>query len=122
MREELELAKARGEVMAVADMERIVSDLVIETTARVMATAPRVAPKVVGESSRNLVQALIEKGLRESLQGMADFTRKLIPAAAAAVAPPPAPPPLPAKRAPAKRTPAKRARTKPARTKKPKAS
>lgn len=76
-REKLELAKVRGEVMSVSDMERVLADLVSETVARVMAVAPRCAPKVVGESSRNMVQAVMEKDLREALQGMADVTRRI---------------------------------------------
>lgn len=70
-REELELARARGEVISLNDHERVLSDLVLETKARVMAVPARVAPQILGESSRVMAQARIEKGLREALTQLA---------------------------------------------------
>jgi hypothetical protein len=75
-RESLELAKARGDVMSVADHERIVGDLIIETKARVMSVAPGVSAKIEAEDSRLMIQAKIDKALKEAMAKLA----KTVPA------------------------------------------
>jgi hypothetical protein len=47
-------------------------DLVVMTKARILATPPRIAPEVMGESSLVMIQAKIEKGLKEALSHLAD--------------------------------------------------
>jgi phage terminase Nu1 subunit (DNA packaging protein) len=67
---EIELAKERSQLVTIEDVEKEMADLILTTKARVMAVAPRVAPEVVGETSRVMVQAKIEKSLKEALLGL----------------------------------------------------
>jgi phage terminase Nu1 subunit (DNA packaging protein) len=64
---EIELARERSQLVMIDDVEKDMSELVLTTKARVMAVAPRVAPEITGETSRVMVQAKIEKSLREAL-------------------------------------------------------
>jgi phage terminase Nu1 subunit (DNA packaging protein) len=64
---EIELARERSQLVAIEDVEKEMSELVLTTKARVMAVAPRVAPDIIGETSRVMIQAKIEKSLREAL-------------------------------------------------------
>jgi phage terminase Nu1 subunit (DNA packaging protein) len=64
---ELELAKERGQLVAITDVERDITDLVLVTKARVMAVAPRVAPELLGLTSRVMAHAIVEKALKEAL-------------------------------------------------------
>jgi phage terminase Nu1 subunit (DNA packaging protein) len=68
---EMELASERGQLVAIQDVEKELTDLVITTKARVMAIAPRLAPELVGETSRVMIQAKLEKACRESLAYLA---------------------------------------------------
>lgn len=70
-REELELRKALGQTMTVADHEAVVSDMALEVKARVMAIGPRVAPQLVGQESRLQVQAILERAHKEALADIA---------------------------------------------------
>jgi phage terminase Nu1 subunit (DNA packaging protein) len=64
---ELELARERSQLVAVDEVEKEMADLVLTTKARVLAVAGRVAPDLIGETSRVMVQAKIEKALKEAL-------------------------------------------------------
>jgi phage terminase Nu1 subunit (DNA packaging protein) len=64
---EMKLARERSQLVSIEDVEKEMSDLVLTTKARVLAVAPRVAPDLVGENSRVMVQAKIEKALKEAL-------------------------------------------------------
>jgi len=64
---EIELAEKRGKLVSIADVEKTLADLVLTTKARIMAIAPRLAADLVGESSRNMIQAKIEKEIRAAL-------------------------------------------------------
>jgi phage terminase Nu1 subunit (DNA packaging protein) len=64
---EIELAEKRGKLVSILDVEKTLSDLVLTTKARIMAIAPRLAADLVGESSRNMIQAKIEKEIRAAL-------------------------------------------------------
>jgi hypothetical protein len=66
-REELELAREKSQVIAVADYSVTIAHMIIETKARLKAVAPRVAVQLVGESSRVMIQAKIDKGIDEAL-------------------------------------------------------
>lgn len=68
---EIELAKERGMLVALPDVEKLVSDLVLATKARIMAIPPRLAPELVGETSRVMIQAKLEKACKESLAYLA---------------------------------------------------
>lgn len=64
---EMELAKERALVVAIDDVEKEMTNLVLVTKARVMAVAPRVSPELVGETSRLMIQAKLEKALKDAL-------------------------------------------------------
>lgn len=68
---EIELAKERGQLVALPDVESTLTDLVLTTKARVMAIAPRLAPELVGETSRVMIQAKLEKAHKEALSYLA---------------------------------------------------
>ncbi len=67
---EMELAKQRSSLVSLPDVEAAFADLVRTVTARVMAIAPQVAPELVGETSRVMIQAKIEKASKEALVRM----------------------------------------------------
>ena len=68
---EARLAKERSQLVAVSDVEAMTKDLVRTTTAEIMAIAPRLAPELVGETSRAMIQAKIERACKESLARLA---------------------------------------------------
>jgi phage terminase Nu1 subunit (DNA packaging protein) len=68
---EIELAKERALLMAIPDVEAMLTDLKVTTTARIMAIPPRLAPELMGETSRVMIQAKIEKACKESLSYLA---------------------------------------------------
>ena len=68
---EMELARERGLVVALPDIESRLTDLVLTTKARIMAIPPRLAPELVGETSRVMIQAKLEKACKESLAYLA---------------------------------------------------
>lgn len=70
---EIELAKRRGQLVLIQDVEREMTDLVLTTKARIYAVAPRVAPGVVNEDSRVMVQAILEKALKEALLPLSKY-------------------------------------------------
>jgi terminase small subunit / prophage DNA-packing protein len=65
------LAKERSQLVAVQDVEAITKDLVHTTTAEIMAIPSRLAPQLVGETSRVMIQAKLEKSCKESLAYLA---------------------------------------------------
>jgi len=71
-REELELAELRREMLKVSDWEAATADLVTTAKARILAVPARVAPRVVGETNRVLVQGMIEKELKAALSELAE--------------------------------------------------
>jgi phage terminase Nu1 subunit (DNA packaging protein) len=68
---EMELAKQRGQLIALPDVEAAYADLVLTTKARIMAIPARTAPDLVGETSRVMIQAKIEKACKEALAYLA---------------------------------------------------
>jgi phage terminase Nu1 subunit (DNA packaging protein) len=68
---EIELAKERGQLVAIQDVEMAMTDLVLTTKARIMAIPPRLAPELGGEASRVMVQAKLEKACKEALAYLA---------------------------------------------------
>lgn len=68
---EIDLAQRRGQLVAIEDVEKEMTDLVLTTKARVLSVAPRLAPELLGETSRVMAQAKIEKALKESLVQLA---------------------------------------------------
>jgi phage terminase Nu1 subunit (DNA packaging protein) len=68
---EIELAKERGLLVAITDVEMEITDLVLTTKARILAIPPRLAPELVGETSRVMLQAKLEKACKEALAYLA---------------------------------------------------
>jgi hypothetical protein len=68
---EIELAKERSQLVSIQDVEKEMTDLVLITKARIMAIPPRLAPELVGECSRVMIQAKLEKACKESLSYLA---------------------------------------------------
>jgi phage terminase Nu1 subunit (DNA packaging protein) len=68
---ELELARTRSQLVAIEDVEHEMADLIRITRARVLTVAAMVAQRLVGETSRVMVQAVIDKATREVLAELA---------------------------------------------------
>ena len=68
---EMELAEKRGQMVAIQDVEIEMTNLIVTTKARIMGIPPRVAPDLVGETSRVMIQAKIEKACKEALSALA---------------------------------------------------
>jgi phage terminase Nu1 subunit (DNA packaging protein) len=71
-RQELELASERQELVSIADVEKQMTDLVITTKARILTVPARVAPELLGEQSRVMLQAKIEKSIKEALSHLSE--------------------------------------------------
>ena len=69
---ELNLAVRRRELVAVADVEKEMTDLVITTKARILSVPASVAGDLVGEQSRVMAQSKVEKALKEALSHLAE--------------------------------------------------
>lgn len=72
---EIELAKERALLVALPDVEQMLTDLVLTTKARMMSIPPRLAPELVGETSRVMIQAKIEKSVKEALAYLANKSK-----------------------------------------------
>ena len=70
--QELDLASQRRELVSIADVEKKMTDLVITTKARILTVPARVAPELLGEQSRVMLQAKIEKALKEALSHLSE--------------------------------------------------
>jgi phage terminase Nu1 subunit (DNA packaging protein) len=70
---ELELAKERSQLVATHDVEQMFTDLVLRTTSTIMTIPPRLAPELVGETSRIMIQAKIEKAVKEALHSLSKW-------------------------------------------------
>lgn len=71
-REEMELAQLQGRLVTVEDWEKATADIVAAAKARLLAVPARIAPRVLGETSRVMVQGLIEKEIKEALQALGE--------------------------------------------------
>ena len=70
--QEIELAAKRRELVSVGDVEKQMTDLVITTKARILSVPARLAADLVGEQSRVMAQAKLEKALKEALSHLAN--------------------------------------------------
>jgi phage terminase Nu1 subunit (DNA packaging protein) len=68
---EIQLAKERGSLVSIADVEQSLTDLVLTTKATIMSIAPRIAPELVGETSRIMIQTKLERACKEALSYLA---------------------------------------------------
>jgi phage terminase Nu1 subunit (DNA packaging protein) len=69
--QELDLAARRRELVSIADVQKEMTDLVATTKARILTVPARLAPELLSEQSRVMVQAKIEKALKEALAHLA---------------------------------------------------
>jgi phage terminase Nu1 subunit (DNA packaging protein) len=63
---ELELARERGEFIALDDVEKTMTDLIVVTRARILTVANRVAPQLVGEP-QTVIEAKLDRALKDAL-------------------------------------------------------
>jgi hypothetical protein len=68
---EITLARERSQLVSIEDVDREMTDLVLITKARVFAVGARVAPELVGQDSRLMIQAVLEKAHKEALTELA---------------------------------------------------
>jgi phage terminase Nu1 subunit (DNA packaging protein) len=73
---EIELSKQRGQLVAIQDVEHAMTDLILTTKARLMAIPSRLAPDLLGETSRIMVHAKIERAIKEALLVLARGPQK----------------------------------------------
>jgi len=69
---EIELARKKGELVKLSDVQRVWSDLILMTKARLLSIPPRLAIDILGESSRVMMQAKIERAIKDALTQLAD--------------------------------------------------
>jgi hypothetical protein len=69
---EMEVSLRRGEVVRVDDVRAMLGEMILMTKARLLAIPPRLAVEVMGEESRVMVQAKIEKAIKDALTQLAD--------------------------------------------------
>jgi phage terminase Nu1 subunit (DNA packaging protein) len=72
---ELELARERGEFAAVADFEKMVTEMVVTTKARILALPARISAQLVGEQ-QSAIEDLLEHELREALSTLTNGFEK----------------------------------------------
>jgi phage terminase Nu1 subunit (DNA packaging protein) len=68
---ELELARERGEFIALPDLEKMMTDLVVTTKAQILGVASRIAPQLVGES-RTDIETKLDRTLKDALRVLAN--------------------------------------------------
>lgn len=73
---EMELSRQRSQLVAVSDVDQAFAELATIVTSHIMAIPPRLAPELVGETSRVMVQAKIEKATRAALSQIAKEYRR----------------------------------------------
>jgi phage terminase Nu1 subunit (DNA packaging protein) len=79
---EIEVARERRQLVLVEDVEHEMTKLVLDTKARILAIAPRVAAELVGQQdSRVMIQAKVEKALKDALLLLAKYEPESVAAA-----------------------------------------
>jgi phage terminase Nu1 subunit (DNA packaging protein) len=68
---ELQVARERSQLVAVADVQASLNELVDVTRMYMMPVAARLAPELVGETSRIMIQAKIDKAFKAALSALA---------------------------------------------------
>lgn len=70
---ELELAKVRGEVVPLAQLERALANTFAEIKTNIRSVPSRVATAIIGESNETRIKAVILKELDQALEVLGDF-------------------------------------------------
>jgi hypothetical protein len=79
---EIELARQRKQLVLIDDVEQEMTKLVLDTKARILAVAPRLAAELVGQQdSRVMIQAKIERALKDALLQLAKYEPDSVAAA-----------------------------------------
>jgi hypothetical protein len=79
---EIELARRRKQLVLIDDVEQEMTKLVLDTKARILAVAPRLAAELVGQQdSRVMIQAKIDKALKDALLQLAKYEPDSVAAA-----------------------------------------
>lgn len=68
---EIALSKQRSQLVAVPDVEAALAKLRRVATGHIMAIPSRLAPELVGETSRMMIQARIEKACKDAMRLLA---------------------------------------------------
>jgi phage terminase Nu1 subunit (DNA packaging protein) len=68
---ELKLTRERGEFIALPDLEKMMTDLVVTTKAQIFGVACHIAPQLVGES-RTIIEIKLDRALRDALRALAN--------------------------------------------------
>lgn len=76
---EIELARERSDLVAIGDVERAFADLVLTTKSRIMAVAPQLAAELVGENSRIIVHAKLQRALQDALMVLSKREHRAAP-------------------------------------------
>ena len=77
---EIEVAKQRSQLVAIPDVEAAFADLARTTEAHIMAIPPRLAPELVGETSRVMMQGKLESAIEKAVARLAKSRRDEISA------------------------------------------
>ena len=64
---EIELSRERSHLVSIDEVDKALMELAVTTEGRILAIAPRLALEIVGETSRIMVHAKIEKAVKETL-------------------------------------------------------
>lgn len=70
---ELELAKVRGEVVPLAQLERALANTFAEVKTNIRSVPSRVATAIIGEQSETRIKAVILKEIDQALEALGDF-------------------------------------------------
>jgi|SRR5579885_2179833 phage terminase Nu1 subunit (DNA packaging protein) len=70
-KKEMDLAELRSQLVAVSDVDKSLAELVRTTRARLLAVPAQLAPELVGEMQRSLLQAKMEKAFKKALSDLA---------------------------------------------------
>jgi hypothetical protein len=69
---EMEVASMKEQLMTLSDIRSGLSDVVLIVKARFRSLPARLSAEILGESSRLMIQAKIEKGIKDCLNQIAD--------------------------------------------------
>src|SRR6185437_2120819 len=72
---EIEVGLQRSQLIAIADANSVLKDLVFTTRSCIMSVPSDLAPQLVGETSRLMIQAKIEKACKVALSAIAKIGR-----------------------------------------------
>jgi hypothetical protein len=68
---EIQLAKERGQLISLSDVEKLLTKLIIDTRSQILTMGLRLAPELVGETSRLVIQTKIDNQSKQILLQLA---------------------------------------------------